>query len=341
MLQRGSSRSFRTNPIMASDSSSTVEQVRPRPLAAALLSFLAPGLGLIYAGRPVGGLIVHAFAILVVLLFIIAAGVFEFFPVFPAFVLATAWLVLCSLTAWHCIDILRVDETRRPRSYDHPLMYALIALMTFVGPLAVTGHFAFRHLVAVVSVDHPTMYPQIHAGDRLWIDRQVYRAQAPRRGDLVAVRLSDSEELAVLRVVAVPSDHVKVHGFTVVVNDELAHYSPLQSHAIASATVSEPSGIEFWVEENHDRQYVISFAPGTSNDDVPRQLQLDSSQFFVLADNRAVLDDDLQEASSLSDSRHFGAIDASQIEGRPTYVAWSTSEDSGSTRWERIGLPLR
>jgi signal peptidase I len=311
-----------------------------RRLPAVLLSFAAPGLGLFYVGRPVAGLVVHALCVLVALLFLIAATIFDFFPVFPALVIATGGLVLCSLTAWHCLEIIDEDSPTRQRAYHHPLMYALVALMTFLGPLAVTANFAWRNLVTVVPVEQPTMYPQVHDGDRLLIDRRIYRNDAPQRGDLVALRLPETEELAILRVVALPGDQVSVHGFTVVVNDQVAHYSPLESKAMASADAPDSADLELWVEQNHDRRYVISLVPGASPPILERDIALDDNQYFVLADNRAMQTGELQGHPPLSDSRYFGAIDGSRIVGRPTYVAWSASPDDKSTRWDRIGLPV-
>ena len=325
---------------MDDDNLTTAGENPARRVPAVLLSFAAPGLGLFYVGRPVAGLVVHAMCVLIALLFLIAATVFDFFPVFPALVVATGGFVLCSLTAWHCLEIINDEEPTRERAYHHPLMYALVALLTFLGPLAVTANFAWRNLVTVVPIEQPTMYPQVHHGDRLLIDRRIYRNDAPQRGDLVALRLPETEELAILRVVALPGDQVSVHGFTVVINDQVAHYSPLESQATASAPPQEMADIELWIEQNHDRQYVISLAPGASPPTLERNIALDDNQYFVLADNRAARTGDLQTLPPLSDSRHFGAVDGSRIVGRPTYVAWSASPDDKTTRWDRIGLPV-
>lgn len=311
-----------------------------RPVPAALLSFIAPGLGLVYVGRPLAGLIVHSLAVLLVLAFVIAATVLGFFPVYPAMVLVAGGLVLSALTAWHSIDIIATDAPQRSDAYHHPLMYALIALLTFYGPLAVTGHFTWRNLQTLATVDQAAMSPQLQAGDKALVDRRIYQNDAPRRGDLVALRHPLTDKIQILRVVAIPGDEVAVQGFTVVINGQIAHYSPVESQALASADLGSTADMELWIERNHDRQYLISLAPGAATDNADQALALEENQFFVLADNRATSGDgDADEAAT--DSRHFGAIDGARIIGRPTFVGWSSPPQALTPDWERIGLPLR
>lgn len=310
-----------------------------RPSIAILLSFLAPGLGVVYVGRLMAGLVINLLFILVVLLFVIAITLFHFFPLYSAAVLAITWLVMCSLSAWTAVELIDDGKARRTHAFQHPLVYALIAIATFAGPLMLTAHFTARHLVTIVSVDDPALVPQADSGDYLLVDRTAYRSQTPQRGDLVTIRHPDDDRLTTLRVVGIPDDEVAMNGFTLAVNEDMAHYAPLTSEAVRHAEVERRDDLDLLVEHNDDRRYVISLARGASHDRPDANARLGEDEYFLLADKRTVVEEDGDP--SHSDSRHFAAIDASHVEGRPLYVAWSTSPESGDIRWDRIGLPVR
>ena len=308
---------------------------RRRPIVAVLLSFVAPGLGLVYAGRLWAGLVINVLFVLVTLLFVIAATAFRFFPLYPAIVLVATWFVFCGLSGLRARELILDDRSRPPRPYQHPLIYALIALSTCLAPLAVTGHFTTRHLLTVVPVEAPEMYPQIRAGDHVLIDRTSYQNDPPRRGDLVAFRPPDTDEPVIRRVVGIPGDEIQMHGYTLAVDDALANYSPVDLDDVADHSLDELEA-ELWVEYLDDRRYVISVVPGSSVDTHLAGLQLRDDEFFVLSDNRSFVVDDSEQST---DSRSFGAVDAERIEGQPLYIAWSALPDGDSPAWERLGLP--
>lgn len=297
---------------------------QPGPLAAFLLTLFAPGLALVYTGRLLAGLIVNILFVLVVLLFVIVASVFQFFPLYPAVVLVGTWMVFCALSGWRAIEMIDDGDARRGRGYQHPLLYALIALVTFLAPLAATAHFTVQHLITVVPVEHDAMAPQHVSGDWLVVDRTAFQNEPPTRGDVVVARLPQTGERTVSRVVATPSDHVQMQGYHLLVNDELIEHSRFDGNA--PDTVDDDS--ELWVEHNHDRHYVISVTTGSLVDISLQGMNLGDDQYFLLSDNRSFIDDNHYRPL---DSRGFGAVTADNIEGRPLYIGWSPDFD-------RIGL---
>lgn len=307
------------------------------PIVAVVYSFLAPGLGLIYVGRLLLGICINLLFVLLALCFFVALSLWKFFPLFPAIVLISSWLVLCALSAWRALEIIAHDEAGPPRGYQHPLFYALLALVTFAAPLAVAVDFANRHLFSLTVVDTMGLYPHARPGDHLFIDRTTYRDEGPKRGDLVALRLPDTGELAIRRIVAIPKDEVTMHGYTIVINDKLIDYTPLDPEWVTQNQLELDADIGVWVEHNHDRRYVVSMTPGTTAKSSISSLKLGEDAYFVLADNRSPLaerSDLIQDA----DSRVFGPISRESIEGSPLYIAWSSHPETGSTRWNRIGL---
>ena len=322
------------------DQQATSDQAAPsaRGIVAAVLSFVTPGLGLVYVGRLMAGLVVNLLFVLFVLLFVIATTLLQFFPLYPAMILILVWLIMCALAAWRCIEVIDDGEVRRGRSFQHPLIYALVAVVTFAAPLAMTAHFTDRHLITVVSVDDPAMIPQAQPGDRLIVDRTVYRDRAPRRGDVVTVRVPGSDNLVTLRVAGLPTEQVATNGFILQIDNQLAQYSPLDSAAVNTAVLYEDASRELWVEHIDDQRYVITNLVGIPLDPLNSYHQLGDDEYFLLADNRSNVDDG-GDATHV-DSRDFGAVDAGHIEGRPLYVGWSTTQNAGEVRWERIGLPI-
>ena len=320
----------------ASPAATNPNHHRPSPALAVLFTLLAPGLGLIYVGRLLAGIFVNLFFVLAALLFVVFANVAKFFPVYPALVLVAAWIVLCAFAAWRALEIIEQEGPHSPRPFQHPLMYAFLAVVTFAAPLATTAQFTARHLFNVTAVESLVMYPQARPGDRLLIDRTVYRNEDPSRGDLVAVRVPETGELAILRVIAVPDDQVQMIGHSLIINDEYLDFSPLDPAWIDLGEVDDDLGLQVLVEHNNDRRYVVAMSPRGAGDNNVGGIELGSDTYFVLADNRSAL---FEEDRVFPDSRVFGPISRDRIEGRPLYIAWSHHPETGSPRWNRIGLP--
>lgn len=304
------------------------------PLVAILLSFLAPGLGLLYVGRLFAGLVTNVLFVLVVLLFVIVSSMATFFPLYPMLVLIGTWLVFCLLASWRAVEILGDGPPEKSASFQHPLIYLLVALLTFLAPLSITAHLTTRHLMTVATVEDPGMYPHIHPGDRVVIDRTSYRDEPPSRGDLVAVRFDD--DLSIRRVVAVPSDEVKMFGYSLMIDDELAHHALVDEGEIPDPVANADVDAEPWIEHNHGARYVISMVPGTPSETAQSAIKLADDQFYLLLDNRSFGEGAAD--SPPPDSRAFGPVGLDQIEGQPTHVGWSAPLPSATSRLDRVGL---
>jgi signal peptidase I len=65
----------------------------------------------------------------------------------------------------------------------------------------------------------PSMQPTIGDGQLLIVSRLSYRLRAPRRGEVVAVRLASDDAVLVKRILAAPGDRIGIDEGQVVVND--------------------------------------------------------------------------------------------------------------------------
>ncbi|RAL23815.1 signal peptidase I [Lujinxingia litoralis] len=308
-----------------------------RASLAFLLSFAAPGLGLVYAGELLAGVSLNLAMVLVFLLVIVAVTWWQLVLTYAAFATLAAWLVLTLLAALRAAEHTR--DAGRPRAFQHPLIYGLIALLTFVGPMAIVVDQALRHLWTFQRIDTMAMYPLAHPGDTLLIRRVPEQVASPQRGELIAVRTPHTDELATLRVVALPGEEVQMQGNTLIIGDQLVDYTPLMEDWVGEADLRNEQGLNAWVEHNHDRRYVVAISDRTSTEAAIPGLALGPHQYFVLADNRSHLSGLTVEDRLTADSRLFGPLPAERIVGRPVHIAWSSTEGE-SPRWERIGLPL-
>ena len=139
-------------------------------------------------------------------------------------------------------------------------------------------------LIQQYYVIGPSMEPSLHQGDRIIVNKLAFRIRDIRRGDVVIFKREGVErDELVKRVVGLPGDTIEIKDCVTYVNDAVY----LEPYLVAERGdwCGERSTQRFYVPERH---------------------------YFVMGDNRGV---------SL-DSRKFGAVSESQIEGRVTLVVW-------------------
>ncbi|HOY60123.1 MAG TPA: signal peptidase I [Verrucomicrobiota bacterium] len=73
-----------------------------------------------------------------------------------------------------------------------------------------------RSQFSLCLVKGESMLPGLQSGDLLVVDRLAYRAERPKRGDIVVARNRD--ELIVKRVVGLPGEEVELHRGKLLVN---------------------------------------------------------------------------------------------------------------------------
>lgn len=129
-----------------------------------------------------------------------------------------------------------------------------------------------------------------------------------------------------------------------------------------SKTDSNKTNIELLVEQNAGRKYVIAvqvsgdrsfdnFGPAERElceegpvesrpSEAIETYNLADEELFTLSDHRTGSGSD-DERPPPADGRTTGPADLDSVAGRPLYIAWSSDPQSGTVRWERIGLRLQ
>ena len=86
--------------------------------------------------------------------------------------------------------------------------------------LAAVSFVTFGWLLTPIRVRGISMEPTYQDGTLNLVNRVVLRVRAPRRGDVVAIRLAGPHLLYVKRIIALPSERVSIVGGVIEVNGE-------------------------------------------------------------------------------------------------------------------------
>lgn len=195
------------------------------------------------------------------------------------------------------------------------LLWAFIAVFT----LSLT--FGIRLFVfETFKIPSGSMTPTLLEGDFILVNKMhygsglrsifgaAYNFDMPKIGDIVVFKhpdnnLKSGDGYYIKRIVAGPGDYIEIRNFHVYRNEELV-----------------TDDVEFYLPNGLKMvdPKLVSLPPQ----------QLLEGQYFVLGDNR----------TNSEDSRIYGPIDLSMIEGRAALVYWSSHEDNTGfhIRWDRI-----
>lgn len=309
------------------------EVARRRPVVAALLSILMPGLGHIYAGAVYRGFAIYLSAFL---LSVAVATVTYQLRVFFLKPLVGWALLLLYAQVWVVRDVLRLVRRRREsyvlRPYNHPLVYAGTFLLLLCVPTWFLAEFSSAYLIGNVVVQDVGMVPRLVRGDRLYFDRAAYAQEPPSRGDLVVVEGAVGQP-RVLRVVGVPGDVVGVRRGAVVLNDQVLPQERLGSVAVTDRGLERDAAhLVGYAETSDGGPYEVFYdSAAVLLDTGP--VYVGSDSYFLLADNRT--------GEHVVDSRQLGAVPRDDISGRPLYVWFSRDSETGAVRWSRVGLRVQ
>lgn len=177
-------------------------------------------------------------------------------------------------------SILQESEVKKKPAWKDFLEALIIALA-----IALPIKFFVASPFIVVGA---SMYPTFENSDYLIVDKLIYQFEEPRRGDVVVFRPPTSEKTYFIkRIIGLPGETVRVRGNIVTIINK-----------------TNPNG--FVLSED----YVSSEREGIAD------TTLESGQYFVMGDNRAVS----------SDSRVWGPLTKERISGRVDLRLFPLSE---------------
>ncbi len=290
------------------------------PWLAVAFSLFAPGLGQIYCGEIVRGLVLFLASVTFIPLVVLAALLPPTTPILVVLLL-TALTVFVAyfyavLAAYRAAR--KLQEDYQPREYNRPLIYVLFLV---VGMLySAGGAWYLPHVFEAFSLPTQSMAPTFLEGDHILADKLAYRKTMPKRGEVVIFHVPRKPGPTwIKRVIGLPGDAVEVKDHEVFINGKR-----LERDRVPSSSLGGIAGIpegQVFVENNAGTRYLILIGK-EKKQDYPKTVVPEGS-FFVLGDYR--------DHSLDSRDPELGFVPLGAILGNAPYIYLP----AGS--WDRFG----
>ena len=256
------------------------------PILAALFSFLIPGLGQLYCGRLARSL---AFAVIGTVLFLLLGAFINYGNAF-----GSIWIQVLTGAVFSTVAIVdawflakRSPEDYQPDQCNRVSTYLWFAALVLGCSLAI-GFLEGRRMqdhLRTFRIAGKSMNPTLQENDFVFVDHHSYVEENPRPGDLVVYRSPEDRKLHwTSRIVALGGQTVEIRDGSLLVDGV----------SVATAPSTESLG---------DRTYQVLGMDQTNNFS---SFTVPKHQVFLLSDNR----------NNAVDSRRFGTVSVSAIEGR-------------------------
>lgn len=237
--------------------------IKPRsPKVASRLSDLCVGLGQIYCGHLVRGLLILLIGMVMlvawIVLLVAMKGRFAEAALIGIVPLTALWL-FARFDARRLAAAAPADYALK--EYNRWYVYAMFILI--VVPMAVCGAFFVRATAyEAFYIVTDRMSPTLRAGQYILVDKTIYDVRPMRRGDVVIVRSSnDLRTNLVQRLVALPEDKIDVSGGAIKVNGvavsrpvSASSTQPTTQEAAKPVELTLAQGQGYFINDNPDSQ---------------------------------------------------------------------------------------
>jgi signal peptidase I len=285
-----------------------VETKKRNPMLAPLLSIVAPGLGQIYNGQLVKGIILYLIGFSISIILSLAGLQFSFYGM----IFALALLICIEL--FIVGDALFIALKKKEivlRSFNKWYFYILFAILAF-GIAEVTDRFV--DTTKAFSMPSGSMIPTLMVGDHIIVHLEHHKINKVKRGDIIVFNYPKDPEGDfvvskyqknpegdwIKRIIAVEGDVIQGKDKVIYLNGEELR-EPYVKH----------SDVNIRTDKYDTRD---NFGP----------VKIPENKIFVMGDNR----------DQSYDSRYCGFVDVKDIKGKALYVYWA--EDKS-----RIGKEIK
>jgi signal peptidase I len=295
------------------------------PWVAVTLSVIMTGLGHIYCGKVVKGLIL-AFVSCILIPFIFGAFSVSHSSIRIA-VIITVLLASSVIWLYAIIDswyrAKRTTENYIPKDYNRWYVYVILILMGTGGSTQIAFNVRTVFLEAF-RVPVASNYPTIIPNDRFLANKIAYENGDPQRGDLIVfINPEDRRQNYIKRIVAVAGETVEIRNGELYVNDQKLPRQKLPRSTLDNIRIKVGGELlegDVYEETNGNAKYKIFLANHKPPGDFAK-VTVPGHHCFVLGDNR-----------NLSyDSRNFGPVLLATVKGRADYLYFPAKD------WSRFG----
>ena len=154
--------------------------------------------------------------------------------------------------------------------------------------IAAVIFFGLQFTVQTFVVDGPSMHPNFHTGQRLVVNKVIYKFHEPERGDVVILHSPKRQQGDLIkRIIGLPGESVEIKDGVVYIYKEDGNVLPL------------------------DEPYITEQA-----EDAYTRRKIPDNEYFVLGDNR----------NNSDDSRHGWTLPRQNIIGKVWLLIWPPDE---------------
>jgi signal peptidase I len=175
--------------------------------------------------------------------------------------------------------------------------YAIVAVVAVALALLIQAY-----LVKPYAIPSGSMLSTLRPGDRVLVNRLVYRLRSPHRGDVIVFKYPRNEGIVFIkRVVGVPGDVLELHGGRLYVDGRPQN----ESHVHRTNGTSDPT----------DPASPIAGTTMTPPWSLAQPYTVPRGTYFVMGDNRTDSDD----------SRDWGVVPRDDVIGEGFLTYWPVS----------------
>jgi len=261
------------------------------PLIAVMLSVILSGLGQIYVGRIKRGIVLFCIPLIVVIpgfLYMVnpatkISNSLAGYAIILAIV-GFAYSIYVIVDAYICAKNFNVKNnlTRNISIGKRILLILGILFFLFViSPSQLIGSYVKSNVIEAYKIPSGTMMPTLMIGDRIFVNKTIYKQSEPKRGDVAVFIAPDKfDKNYIKRVVGLPGETIEIKDGKALIN---------------GVVITEPAVFR----KNHyynAGEYAKAGQP----------VKIPEDSYFVLGDN----------SSSSKDSRYFGFVPRKSFIGK-------------------------
>ncbi|MBV8167110.1 MAG: signal peptidase I [Alphaproteobacteria bacterium] len=298
---------------LTTDASATRRKKR-RPMVAALLSLLCPGLGQLYGAQVSRG------TRMLVVTALLGIGLLAMLLVPPTSAVPVALgfasvVVMIGYEIWAAIDAYRVARragvaplSRANRAW----VYAVILVAWWVAPGLLEPLTRWKSY----NIPAGSMTPTIMVGDYLVAWRGYFASHPPQLGDLVVFKLPrDNATDYVKRIVGLPGQRVQMRDGRLYIDDQMVARERLRTLETDPAHDLRGAAIEYLETLPNGAGHRIFKVSDTGPLDETPVVTVPAGHVFVLGDNR--------DNSLDSRSPGVGLVPLANLRDRPGVIFWA------------------
>ncbi len=261
-----------------------MEKKRRKPIVAAILSSFAPGLGQMYNGQIVKGIIFLLSVLLLPFILFLTGLHYSFYGLITIIMIFLLFLLFIIGEAFFAAT-KKKEFILKP--YNKWYIYLLVILLVNSTAL-IPPSFLTNKVLGFGAYKMPTgsMEPTLRVGDYIVANLKYFKKNELQRGDLVTLESpNDPTKIFIKRIIALEGEKIEIKNRSVYINDVSIWENYRVSHAQEANPVRDNFGPVI-VPHNH---------------------------CFVLGDNR----------DNSMDSRNWGSVPLRNIKGKPLFIYWA------------------